>query len=259
MSFFSRDDPQYDSFVARYQAKLPAAKILYLFLHLLPGIAAYALINVSAVHDAALRLTGIPDNLLQYAYLIAFTFGWHMLVPLLTLRWADKLSFRESIAFLSLNRLDARGVFLVMPVVFVAWTAISLPYIKYVFPALQAWVSSIPGLSIPAYSIFQDDKYFAFPPLMLVFLGIGNFLGEELYFRGYLLKKVGFLGDWAWLVNSLLFDLYHLWQAPTTWAIIGLVPVFGLLMQWRKSLYPLIFFHLLVNILWGNVILARLT
>jgi membrane protease YdiL (CAAX protease family) len=44
------------------------------------------------------------------------------------------------------------------------------------------------------------------------------------------------------------------WQAPTTWALFGLVFFFGLLMQWRKNLYPLIAFHFLVNIVWGAVI-----
>jgi membrane protease YdiL (CAAX protease family) len=34
-----------------------------------------------------------------------------------------------------------------------------------------------------------------------VFLFIGNFLGEELYFRGYLMKKIAFLGNSAWIVK----------------------------------------------------------
>ena len=87
---------------------------------------------------------------------------------------------------------------------------------------------------------------------------IGNFLCEELYFHGYLMKKIGFLGAWAWVVNSALFALYHVWQAPTTWALFGLVFFFGLLMQWRKNLYPLIAFHFLVNIVWGAIIGALL-
>ena len=45
---------------------------------------------------------------------------------------------------------------------------------------------------------------------------VGNFLGEELYFRGYLMKKTAFLGGWNWVFNSVAFSLYHLWQAPQT-------------------------------------------
>ena len=41
-------------------------------------------------------------------------------------------------------------------------------------------------------------------------------------------------------------------------ALIGMVFFFGLLMQWRKNLYPLIAFHFLVNIVWGAIIGATL-
>jgi membrane protease YdiL (CAAX protease family) len=76
---------------------------------------------------------------------------------------------------------------------------------------------------------------------------IGNFLCEELYFHGYLMKKIGFLGAWAWVVNSALFALYHVWQAPTTWRAVrpGFLLWFAVL--WRKNLYPLIAFRFLVK------------
>lgn len=48
------------------------------------------------------------------------------------------------------------------------------------------------------------------------------------------MKKIGFLGPGAWVVNSLLFGLYHIWQAPMTW--------------------PLIAFHFLVNIIWSMIL-----
>ncbi|CAH8247854.1 CPBP family intramembrane metalloprotease [Paenibacillus melissococcoides] len=58
---------------------------------------------------------------------------------------------------------------------------------------------------------------FYFPwPLLLIGL-IGNFIGEEVYFRGYLLKKIGRL-RFDWLILSILFQFYHMWQAPINWA-----------------------------------------
>src|ERR1700716_4677263 len=39
---------------------------------------------------------------------------------LMVLRWADELSFQESLSFLGLRKFDSKGLFLVMPVVFVA-------------------------------------------------------------------------------------------------------------------------------------------
>jgi len=35
---------------------------------------------------------------------------------------------------------------------------------------------------------------------------------EELYFRGYLLPRLGRCGRWAPLVNTALFSVYHVWQ-----------------------------------------------
>jgi membrane protease YdiL (CAAX protease family) len=44
---------------------------------------------------------------------------------------------------------------------------------------------------------------------ILVILGP---LTEELYFRGYLLPRLGRFGAWAPLLNVSLFALYHLWK-----------------------------------------------
>jgi len=79
--------------------------------------------------------------------------------------------------------------------------------------------ASRPPLSHPAWSIFGGDPsgLYAFPPFALLLLFIGNFLGEELYFRGYLMKKSSFLGRANWFINPFLFALYHLWQIPMTW------------------------------------------
>jgi hypothetical protein len=258
--FFVRDDAEYDALVERYQAKTPITRFFYLFMHLLPGLLAYTLINIPRVHSVALRLSGLSDAMFQGTCLVGVVFVWHLVVPLVILRWADKLTFRDSLAFLGLQKFDTKGFFLVMPVVFIAFTLISLPYMQYLFPTLTDWIASMPGLNPPAYSIFRDPSgVYSLLPGWFVGLGlIGNFLCEELYFHGYLMKKIGFLGKWAWFVNSILFGLYHVWQAPTTWALMGLVFFFGLLMQWRKNLYPLIAFHFLVNIVWGAIIGAAI-
>jgi membrane protease YdiL (CAAX protease family) len=61
------------------------------------------------------------------------------------------------------------------------------------------------------------------------------------------MKKSAFLGKLNWIVNSVLFALYHLWQVQQTWPLIWLVLAFGLLMALRKDLYILIAFHFMVN------------
>jgi hypothetical protein len=152
--FFVRNDAEYETWVQQYQAKTPAGKFFYLFMHLLPGLLAYVLIHIPSVHAAALRLTGLSDPIFQGTCLVGVVFVWHAVVPLIVLRWADGLSFQESVSFLGLRKFDSKGLFLVMPVVFVAFTLISLPYMKYVFPALTNWISAIPLLNPPEYSIF---------------------------------------------------------------------------------------------------------
>jgi CAAX protease family protein len=138
--FLVRDDAEYDRLVKQYQAQTLAGKFFYLFMHLLPGLLAYVLINIPLVHAAALRLTGLSDPMFQGTCLIGVVFVWHAVVPLVVLRWADGLSFRQSLAFLGLRKFDTKGFFLVLPVVFVVFTVLSLPYMKYIFPCLLTWL-----------------------------------------------------------------------------------------------------------------------
>jgi uncharacterized protein len=248
--FFVREDPTYDRYAARCQARSTASKFFYLLMYLLPGIAMYLAINVGPVYRAELRYTGISGRNLQFGWVMLITFGWHMLGPFLFLRFADKLTFRQSLEFLGLNRMDLRGLFLVLPLYCAAFALVALPYMRFLWNPISAWLETVPALHTPSYSIFQGGSggLYSFPPVALLFLFIGNFLGEELYFRGYLMKKTAFLGSAVWIVNSLLFALYHFWQVPQTWPLLGLVLAFGLLMRLRKDLYVLIAFHLFVNL-----------
>jgi membrane protease YdiL (CAAX protease family) len=247
--FFVRDDAIYAKFEANYQAKTKPAKALYLLLYLVPGLIVFVSLNVQPLFRAQMAITGLSARYLQYAWVLAIMLGWHTLVPFLVLRYVDKLSGRESIAFLGLNRVDWRGLFLVLPIYFVLFALVSVPYERFVAPVIENWTKSVPLFRIPTDSIFQDtpEAMYSFPPLALLFLGIGNFFGEELYFRGYLMKKSAFLGRVNWVVSSILFALYHVWQVQQTWPMVGLVLAFGLLMTLRKDLYVLIAFHFLVN------------
>ena len=71
---------------------------------------------------------------------------------------------------------------------------------------------------------------------------------EELYFRGYLLPRMGYAGKWAPLLHSLLFGLYHIW---TPWMFLtrtlGMLPLVYAVR--RRNLYLSIIVHILVNAL----------
>jgi uncharacterized protein len=246
--FFIREDVVYDQWAQRCQPRSTAARVVYLLLYLVPGLIAAVAINVRPVFEAELRVTHLSPRYLQLGWLLLITFGWHMFAAFVLLRLSDGLSFRESLAYVGLNRIDVRGLLLVLPVFCVGFALVSVPYMQFVWAPLSAACQRVPLFHIPAWSIFRSaDGLYAFPRFALLLLFIGNFLGEELYFRGYLMKKSSFLGGANWAVSSFLFALYHLWQIPQTWPLVGLVFAFGLLMRMRKDLYVLIAFHLFVN------------
>ncbi len=260
--FFVREDRTYDSWEQTCQPHSAAARCVYLLLYLLPGLVVAFALNVRPLFLAEVRFTHLSPRYLQLAWLLLVTFGWHMLSPFLFLRASDRLSLRQSFSFLGLNRIDVRGLLLVLPVFCAAFALASVPYMQFVWLPLHNAFQAVPLFRIPAWSIFGGDPrgLYAFPAFALFLLFIGNFLGEEVYFRGYLMKKSSFLSGANWVVNSLLFALYHLWQIPQTWPLVGLVFAFGLLMRLRKDLYVLIAFHLFVNmwLMYGQYPFARL-
>jgi membrane protease YdiL (CAAX protease family) len=250
-----RSDAEYDQYECHYQAKGLPARLFYLFCYLLPGLLAYGLINVRFVYEAGVRLTGLAGPVYQYVILIFITFGWHLLLPLAVLRGIDRLTFRQSLAFLSLTRFDWRGCTYLTVGVFIAFTLLSLPYMAYVQRPLYAWLDSIPLLAIPDYSIFKSaEALYGFPTFWLLLLLVGNFVGEEVYFRGYLQKKTAFLGPYNSWVNAVLFALYHFFQIPQTWPLALPGVILPLLMQWRKNLYVVVVFHALLNLVWSGLV-----
>lgn len=248
--FVIREDKVHDDFEEKYQAKTTFAKWFYIFMALAPGILAFILLNINSVYYASLELTGWSGMFFQGFMMFFVTYFWHIVLPLLMLRYNDKLTFRESLAFLGLNRFDKRGFFVVMPIIFVIFAFMMLPYYSYIAIPLRELVRSFEFFTMPEYSIFLGgpNGLYSFPITALILLLIGNFFGEEIYYRGYLMKKTAFLGHWNWMISSLLFGFYHFWQAEQTWPMFIPVAIFGLMMVWRKDIYVLIGLHALLNI-----------
>jgi uncharacterized protein len=245
----SIDNPVYDAYAAKYQAKKPISKVLYLFAYLLPGIVAYVLVNIEPVHHFFSSLPYLEGYNFQYYMFVVFTLVWHMAFPVFMLRKYEKLEWKNVFEFLSLNHFSFKEILVVAPIAFAASVLFSLPYMMTLYEPFQSWLSSIPAFQIPSYSMFASyEAFYGAPAIIMILMLIGNFVGEEIYFRGYLMKKTAFLGRFNWLVNSLLFCAYHVWQVPQTWPLIVPFIFFGLVMQLRKNLYTVISFHLLFNI-----------
>ena len=242
-------DPTYDLYAEKYQAKTIKSKISYLFAYLLPGILAYIFINIQPVHEFFSSLPGLQGYDFQYYMFVVFTLLWHIAFPIFMLRKKEGLRWKQVIEFLSLNRFSFKEVFLIAPLAFIVSVLFSLPYMITLYEPFQKWLSAVPLLQIPPYSIFASyEAFYGAPVMIMTLMMIGNFVGEEIYFRGYLMKKTAFLGKYNWIVNSILFCAYHLWQVPQSWPLIVPFLFFGLTMQLRKNLYTMIAFHLFFNL-----------
>lgn len=67
-----------------------------------------------------------------------------------------------------------------------------------------------------ATDVFPDDSLegnFLFVILYFVIGRVFNILGEEIYYRGYLLPCMRCVfGKWDWVANGVLFTLKHMYQ-----------------------------------------------
>lgn len=95
---------------------------------------------------------------------------------------------------------------------------------------------------------------------LAAYLVLNGFVGpivEELYFRGYLLPRMEWMGRWAPLVNVSLFSLYHFWSP---WQIAGRILGFGptvYAVRWKENVYLGMVVHCTLNTL-GIIIVASL-
>jgi membrane protease YdiL (CAAX protease family) len=73
--------------------------------------------------------------------------------------------------------------------------------------------------------------------------GVVTPVTEEVYFRGYLLPRMGYLGGWAPAVNALLFAVQHFWQ-PYNWVLIFLLSLcLTYVVWWKPNIYIAMLLH----------------
>jgi membrane protease YdiL (CAAX protease family) len=100
---------------------------------------------------------------------------------------------------------------------------------------------------------------------LAAYLLLNGFVGpivEELYFRGYLLPRMEWMGRWAPLVNVSLFSLYHFFSP---WQIFGRILGFGptvYAVRWKQNVYLGMVVHCTLNTLGilivGSQVLSRI-
>jgi membrane protease YdiL (CAAX protease family) len=133
-----------------------------------------------------------------------------------------------------------------------------------------AFFTKLPGLSIPDYMPFwldpsinpmETDIEILSPgyPLkgniiLVVVMSVTlllNIIAEEVYFRAWLLPKMQSFRNWSWVINGLLFALYHtfqLWLFPML-LIVSLATALTVFIS--RSILPALVTHFIANFLLG--------
>jgi membrane protease YdiL (CAAX protease family) len=108
-----------------------------------------------------------------------------------------------------------------------------------------AWV---PALESGLQAGYSRGALIGTYAMVAIFGVLAGPIVEELYFRGYLLPRMGYAGKWAPLLHSFLFGLYHVW---TPWMFLtrtlGMLPL-TYAVRWR-NLNLAITVHVFVNTL----------
>lgn len=112
--------------------------------------------------------------------------------------------------------------------------------------------------SIPAYFDWQNIEYlkqYSKDILLLTCISyfiLNVFVGpiiEELFFRGYLTSKISRFGNFAPLIITILFSLYHLWLPFNNLFRISIFFPAAWLAWKKKNIYISMVFHCLCNLL----------
>lgn len=152
----------------------------------------------------------------------------------------------------------------------------SIPIKTYlwVVPLMLIWVITIMVLGagvnefirnllfswVPDWYLISDN-YLAYDTwkIVVAFLcavlvgGIILPIVEEIYFRGYLLPRMEWMGKWAPLVNAFLFSLYHFWTPwQTLTRTLALLP-FCYVAYKTKNIKVTIIVHCLLNIMGDGI------
>ena len=129
---------------------------------------------------------------------------------------------------------------------------------------LMKWLSTVVFSWLPSWYTTLDFTGYSRQAILTTLLlnlaanGVLAPVAEELYFRGYLLPRLSYLGRYAPALNTVLFSLYHFWQPylyPTL--ILALFPMVYLV--WRKQNIRIgIYTHCLLNLIGAGAAFLQL-
>ena len=225
-------------------------------LHLLPGTLTMA--ALLALTPALVRAG--CSRVLAYQVAVGLV-GIPVMLGVM-LRHARKATGRRDLwAVIRYRRRPLLWVYPALLVPMLAWSFgvlfVNGPLREYLARNVFAWLPShlLPGWEPPA----PPDRALLLTALVLQLLvdGLAAPVVEELYFRGFLLPRLGYLGAWAPLVNTALFTVHHWWQ-PYNWAQIFLIMLpLVYLVWWRRSVWLSVVMHCAGNSIGAVLALAE--
>jgi len=115
----------------------------------------------------------------------------------------------------------------------------------HVFSGLPEWLFLDEQSQYHAYAKNVLIVIFTF---QLVLTGVILPWTEELYFRGYLLPRIGRYKKWTPLISGLLFGLYHIWQPFGFVSVFLLGTLLGYVVWWQKDIRLSINLHIVANV-----------
>lgn len=165
-------------------------------------------------------------------------------------------SYSLKSAFTNYNKMSWWKVFLYGAFLF-AFAGLMSLIVAPIENNLFAEISNKLTQSMPAYFDWSNIEYFKqYSNSMLMLTCIGYFILnvivgpiiEELFFRGYLTSRISRFGNFAPLIITVLFSLYHFWLPfNNLFRILIFFP--AALIAWKKkNIYISIVFHCLCNL-----------
>ena len=215
-------------------------------LHLLPGV---LLMGAVLLLAPPLIERGVPYELVHIASalltMVPFMFGAMLLYGRTK---HGHFSLREVVLFRR-------------PIPLWQYAALYVPMLATAFAILFA--------TAPISSFLAEQVFFWLPPYLLpsweppvapaqglvLFVLLANLLFdglvfpvvEEVYFRGFLLLRMSYLGVLAPAASALLFTVWHFWQ-PYNWPLIFLlVLVNAYVVWWKRNIYIAMLLHCSAN------------
>lgn len=214
-------------------------------LHLLPGIIltlVYVLLLKSGVFEGypksiVLGLAGgfgiVLGELGYLFYAVKKEEGNYNIFNILGLK--SKLKGKDFFLY-SITLFTAAGILMT------ASKPVTSVLLKNVFSFIPSWYNLMEDMSLFSRNIIIITILVNFFIITIILPII-----EELYFRGFLLARMKWMGKYSVLVNTVLFSVYHLWSP---WMIVARIVAFLPLFYWvykKNSLKLSITVHCLAN------------